>query len=338
MMQNVENSYVQATQSPSEENANAFENAMNVVRTATKEYPLGSLSPSRRRLLESINGSMFYGENLISNVENIVTSSDTPSNAITAIQRFRTTMQEFLPTIHSLNESLDKLGIAIEDIPDDCAEIEILIPATFTDGHLDGLYKEIRYLNTAISDIREVVTSKRAHLDVRSISSGSFELFLVVDITTGAAVLNFVTAVVLLINSILQSRQHKEYLRQQEAPQNIIDDLEKWEKDRIDVKINELRSELINRYDGKEGRRNELDNALARSLNRLADKIDNGMDIDVTTAATPDTNPEGKSEEEQKQIESRRQDIESITSNMNTINLIERNKEPVLELPSSEEE
>ena len=339
LLQNLENTYTQAAQNPSRENASAFDNAKNALRNAAVEFPLGSLSPSRRKLLESIGGSDYYGGNLALRIDDIIASADTPSNAITEIQKLRSGMQEFLPTVQVLNESLDKLGVAVEDIPDDSAEIEILIPESMVDGHLDDFIKETRHLNGVFSDIREVVTGKRTPLDIRSLGSGSLELYLTVDLGTGAVVLNFITAVVLLINGIHQSRQTKESLIQQSAPESMIKGFKSWENERITTKIDELRDEILEHYKGKkEERKHELSNALSKSLNRLADRIDRGMDIDVTTSATVTDNGEGKSPTELEQIEARRRSIESIQKDMNVINQIERNQEPVLQLPVTEEE
>ncbi len=338
LLQNVETAYTQAVQSPSPENASAFDTAMDALRNAAVEFPLGSLSPSRRKLLKAIGGLDYYGDNLARRIDDTIASADTPSNAITEIQQLRSGMQEFLPTVQALNESLNKLGVAVEDIPDDSAEIEILIPKSMVDGHLDGLIKETRYLNGVFLDIREVVTGKRTHLDIRSLGSGSLELYLNVDLNTGAVVLNFITAVVLLINSILQTRQNRESLKQQDAPQNIIKGIKSWEDERISNKIDTLRKEILEHYKGEEARKNELSNALSKSLNRLADRIDRGMDIDVTTSATVTDNGEGKSPTELEQIEAKRRSIESIQKDTNVINQIERNQEPVLQLPVTEEE
>lgn len=338
LLQNVENTHIQAVQNPSPENASAFDVAMDALRNAAVEFPLGSLSPSRRKLLKAIGGLNYYGDNLVRRIDDIIASADTPSNAITEIQQLRSGMQEFLPTVQALDESLSKLGVAVEDIPDDSAEIEILIPKSMVDGHLDGLIKETRYLNVVFLDIREVVTGKRTHLDIRSLGSGSLELYLNVDLNTGAVVLNFITAVVLLINSILQTRQNRESLKQQDAPQNIIKGIKVWEDERINSKIDTLRNEILEHYKGKEERKNELSNALSKSLNRLADRIDRGMDIDVTTSAIVTDNGEGKSPTELEQIEAKRRSIESIQKDTNVINQIERNHEPVLQLPVTEEE
>lgn len=337
LLQNVENTYIRAVQQPSPENASAFNDAKGALRKAAVEFPLGNLSPSRRKLLEAIGGSNYYGDNLTRRLDDIVDSADTPSNAITEIRQLRSGMQQFLATVQTLSENLTKLGVVAEDIPTDSAEIEVLIPEVIVEGSLNGLAKETRYLDAVFSDIREVVTGKRTSLDIRSLGSGSLELYLTVDLPTAAAVLTFVTAVVQLITSILQARRDRESLKKQEAPKAILKDLKNWEEERIKNRIDELRKEMLEHYKGDEGRKNELSNALAKSLNRLASRIDNGMDIDVTTAATVGEKEGDEAAGKSEQIEANRRSIEAIRENTNVINQLERSQEPVLQLLVTEE-
>jgi len=337
LLQNVENTYIQAAQSPSPENASAFDAAKDALRNAAVEFPLGNLSSSRRKLLKSIGGLDYYGDNLVRRVDDIIASAETPSNAIAEIQQLRSGMQVFFPAVQALNENIDKLGVAVEDIPDDSAEIEVLIPRTMVDGYLDEFAKEISRLNRAFLDIQEVVTGERTHLDIRSLGSGSLELYLTVDLNTGAVLLQFMTAVVLLINSILQIRRGRDSFKQLEAPKQILKDIKGWEDEIIKKKIDELRNEILEHYKGGEERKNELSNALSKSLDHLADRIDRGMDIDVTTAATVDEKG-GDETGEVEQIQARRRSIESIRENTNVINQLERSQEPVLQLPVTEED
>lgn len=338
LLQNVTNTYTQSVQTPDPQNAQAFGNASNALHQAADEFPVGSLSPSRRKLLEAIGGSVYYGNNLTLRIHDIISKAETPSNAVVAMQDLQARMTAFFPIVQALDDSLTKLGVGLEDTPKDSAEIEVLIPESMVDGHLDGFAKETSFLNETFSDIREVVTGKRTSLDIRSLGSGSVELYLIVDLATGAQILSFVTAVVLLINSISQTRRNRESLKQQDAPDKIIKDIKSWEDKRIKEQIDKLRDELLEQYTGEEGRKNELSNALSKSLRRLADRIDRGMDIDVTTAATVDEKEGEGSAADAKQISDKRSWIKSINNAADTISQIERNKEPVLQLAISDEQ
>lgn len=338
LLQRLEATYTQSVQAPSPENATAFENAREAIRAATHDFPKGSLTPSRRKMLETIGGTVYYGDNLLNRIQEIITNSDTPSNTVSDIQALRLQAKKFFPALKALNDNLDKLEIGVEDPPSEAAEIEILFPEAMFDGQLRSLVKEARSLENAISDIREVVTGKREPIEIRTLDSGSMDFFLIVDLPTGVQILGFVTAIVLLINSIMQTRINRQSLEQQKLPGKITKDIKSWEEKRIQEKIDELRDELTLKYKGNVGRKNELNNALSKSLKYLANRIDRGMDIDVTTASPVEDTGEEQTEESIKKLKSIRPYIDTIQDNSNTILQVQRNREPVLQLPLSDEE
>jgi len=338
LLQGVESIYTQSVQSPNAQNADAFVNAMNNLSAAALEFPLGSLSPSRRKLLEAIGGTFYYGKNLPQRINDIIANAKTPSETIAEIKKLRTGMAEFLKTVQILDDSLTKLGVGVEDIPQDSAEIEVLIPESMIDGHLNGFIKEVSHLDAVFSDIREVVTGKKTSLDIRSLGSGSAELYLIVDLATGAQVLAFVTAVAVLINNILQIRRDRESFKKRNAPDTIIKELKSWEDKQIKEQIDKLREEMLKNYKGEEARKNELRNALSMRLKRLADRIDRGMDIDVTTAATAEQKEGDESAADAKQIKDKQGYIAFIHEATHHISQLERGQEPVLKLPYTDDD
>ncbi len=337
LLNNIRSTYAASVQNPDPSLAQNFKDALEALRKAVAEYPTSAQSPSRRKILSVIGGLDFYGDNLIQRIEEIISTSTTPSDASAGLQELGSKASDFFPTIQTINDNLEKLNIDIEDAPTDSAEIELLIPESIIDGHLKEFVKETQIIEMAISDIREVVTGERTPLDIRSLSSGSIELYINIDPVTGAAVLNFVGAVVLLINSILQTRKNRESLEQQDAPKDIIKSIKSWEEQRIKKEIDKLTTGLIKQYTGEEGRKNELKNALSLSLKRLANRIDLGMDIDVTTAATAKSTGD-ETTEEGKQTKSKNQSINMIHQSANIINELERTEEPVILLDTKDED
>jgi hypothetical protein len=109
LLQNIESTYVQAVQTPNTDNSTAFENAMELLRSATVECPLDNLSPGRRNLIKAIGGFNYYGDNLLRTVKEIIEKAETPSSAIKDIQKLRMEMQEYLSNVRKLNEGLTKL-------------------------------------------------------------------------------------------------------------------------------------------------------------------------------------------------------------------------------------
>ena len=50
----VKDTYTQSVATPNQPNAEAFDAALNSLKSAASEFPVGSLSPSRRKILENI--------------------------------------------------------------------------------------------------------------------------------------------------------------------------------------------------------------------------------------------------------------------------------------------
>lgn len=337
LLQNVETTYTQSVQSPSPEQAEAFDNAMEALRVASEQSVCTHLTPSRRKILESIGGGFLAGRGLVQSVEKVLNVSRTPSEVVAELQKLRSSLGELVESAESIRSTFSKLNIAVEDTPSDLAEIEILLPKALVDSNLLGLAKEARSLDRALSDIQETATGSRKSVELRSLGSGSIDFYMVVDPIAGAAILTLVTSIVQLINAILQTRKNQHELQQQEVPEAVIQLLRDWEKKRINNELEKIRDALLENYPGDKGRRNELKTALKPSLQLLANRIDRGMDIDVAIGrdvSEVSTEPE----EGQEKAPARTNAIETIRNRSNIIQTLDRSAQPVLELPSASDE
>ncbi len=339
LLRNIENTYTQSVQTPEPVNAQAFNDTIQALNATAEAFPISRLSPSRRKILEAIGGTDYYGDNLLSRINDIISNSSTPSEVLQKIQVFRSKLTDFYPNIQSLDDNLTKLGIVVEEIPRDSAEVEIFIPHSVASGHLDNLRKEARFLNHIISDFQEIATTHRGPLEIRGLNSGSFEIFITVDLITGGHILNFVTAIILLSVSILGARRDRDSLKQRNAPRDIIQNLQVWEETLIKSEIDKLREELLTHFKGKDDRKNELSNSLSQNLKGFVSRIDKGMEVDVATEATDDSIVGDGTPEDIELIEAKNAAIRYIREYKSNIQeLLPSNHEPILQLSSSKEE
>ena len=123
------------------------------------------------------------------------------------------------------------------------------MPGSFV-GHLDAALEEIALLNRALQDVVEVVSGERRPLELRSVGSGSVELFLQVDLVSGATVLGVIKAIVELIKATAQARGHARGLEEEGLPKPTLDDIKAWEKEKIEDELSQLRSGLVKKYPG----------------------------------------------------------------------------------------
>lgn len=88
-------------------------------------------------------------------------------------------------------------------------------------------------------------------------------------------------------------------------------------------------------YTGENGRKNELENSFVIALNKLANRIDKGFNVEIRVEPLPElTEDEEISEEYQAQSEL----INSIKSSAQNIEFIETAGESILELPEKKDE
>lgn len=328
----LQNSYTQSVQSPSSETAEAFTSSKQALDDAILDGECVRLSPSRIAILERIGGKDLCGTGLLEKVNSILASPVTPASAVEALSELRTEATDFYATIATLRDSLDELAIKGERPPSDAAEVEVRIPFDLFSGSLGGFAKEAKSLDRALSDIVESVSGSRPPIAIRTLAGGSVEVFVTVDPVSGVVILTLVTAIVNLINSVLQTRKTRLDLEKDRAPKEVLDPLEKWEQSRVAEELNKLRKEVLAKSKADRGRKNELKNALTVSLQYLADRIDRGMDIEVATLLDASSETESSANDGENvdaKVVAQRQIVEAMNSRRRLL----RADKPVLSLP-----
>jgi hypothetical protein len=174
-----------------------------------------------------------------------------------------------------------------------------------------------------------ISTTRRMPDSIQSFGSGSIDISVQVDLVSGAQVLAFVTAMVQLNTSIVGAGRARAQLEQQEAPAEALQILRNWEGDRISMKLDRLRSGLLEKFRGEDERKNELRNALSSSLKFLADRIDRGLEIAVHSTP-PEEEPAG----EEAGVSAASLEHEKIQQLASVLDKLERPDTPVLQLDS----
>ena len=330
LLTNVETSYTLSVQTPSPATAEAFSTAKKALDDAIHGGECLRLSPSRIAILEKIGAADLCGSGLIKKVDSVLSVAVTPAAAVQGFQELRTRAQKFYQTATTLRDSLTALAVEGERPPTTAAEVEVRLPFKLFEGSLGGFAKELKQLDRAISDIVETVTGARPPINIRTLAGGSVELFVIVDPLSGVAILSLVTAVVTLINSVLQTRRTRLELEKDKAPKEVLEPLAKWEQSRVAEELDRLKDELLDQSKADKGRKNELKKALGDSLRYLADRIDRGMDVEVATlldetasAQSADENAGDSAGAAQKQI----------AQAMKTRRRLLRSDQPILSLP-----
>ena len=272
--------YTQTFQNPSPETASAYEAVEEELKTTIESGQCMLLPPSGIAILERLDAVNLCSNGLLEKVRAIVGSTETPAAKVSQLQQLHQRVDEFAQTATAMRDAMEEVHIQARPIPADTAEIEIRLPSAFIDDSLAGLAREAKRLNGALLDVVECTSDGRPPLKIRSLSSGSVDIFLTIGPPSGAEIAVLIAALLALIDRILQFRKNRTSYADQGAPPDLLLRLEALEEKNRDEELDRLAKNLLAKITNEQ-RRNELGDSVARSVRYLADRLDKGMEVTV---------------------------------------------------------
>ena len=302
---------------------------------AVTDTPSDQFSPAWRQILAEIGGEDLFGSKLKENIEAIFSRNQiTPAVALDELQQLQKRLQAFNTALDQCSTSLKHFKIADEKLaPGEC-EIGVLIPRGAVENKLINFSQELKELDFILNTFSEVTTGTRDGQTIRTISSSDFLVYLDASAPYAACLAVCIERVVALYKQVLEIRKLRQDLKQQGVPAKAMSEIEKYANNVMENGNEKIASEVVNEYHKKNDkeRKNELINAVNISLNKIANRIDRGFNIEVRVAPLPKPNdPEKEDNELRKAVES----IQSAASNMQFMKL---DGKPILKLPEGNEE
>ena len=335
ILQRIGDAYTQTFQSPSPETAKAYEDIEEELKTAITQGQCVSLPPSGMAILERLDALSLCGDGLLRRLREIIQSTETPAAKVTQLQQLHQRVENFAQIAIAMRDAMQAVNIQARPIPADVAEIEIRLPTAFIKDSLRVFAKESERLDRALLDVVECASSARPPLKLRSLSSGSVEIFVTIDPQSGAAIASLITALLVLVDRIFQLRKNRSSYEKQEAPPDLLKRLEALENEERDKELDRLAKNILAKITD-EHRRNELNDSVNKSVRYLADRLDKGME--VTVAVLPSAVPEEEPAPDGKGRISVERANWVIAQTMKEGRQIERQSRPVLALPPSDED
>ena len=286
-------------------------------------------------ILERLDALSLCGDGLLRRLREIIQFTETPAAKVTQLQQLHQQVEKFAQTAVAMRDAMQAVNIQARPIPADAAEIEIRLPTAFIEDSLSGFAKESERLDRALLDVVECASSARPPLKLRSLSSGSVEIFLTIDPQSGAAIASLITALLVLVDRILQLRKNRSSYEKQEAPPDLLKRLEALEEEARDKELDGLAKNLLGNITD-EPRRHEPNDSVNKSVRYLADRLDKGME--VTVAVLPSAVPEEEPAPDREGRISIERANWMIAQTMKEGRRIDRQSRPVLALPSSDED
>ncbi len=209
----------------------------------------------------------------------------------------------------------------------------MLIPRGEVDNQLVSFANELKELSFILNQFSEVATGAPDSLEIKTISSTDLLVYLNAGIPFGACLAVAIERIVALYKSLLEIRKLQVDIRKQGVPDDATKGIEEYANRHMEEGIEKLSVEIISEfYKGKDGgRRNELTSAIKISLNRIANRIDRGYNIEVRCEPPATNDPKAQSDEMKTAVSQ----VLAASSNMQFLKLEGR---PLLRLPEKRDE
>ncbi|WP_179349772.1 hypothetical protein [Winogradskyella pacifica] len=296
---------------------------------ANSEY--NNYSPSWKEIIEEISENVLFGIPLKKEIKEILSSNAiTPAKALEDIKSIFNNLQAFQTATKSTLTGFKTLGIEEEDLEQGECELGYTIPRNYVENKLSELKNEIGELNFILNNISEAVTGEKQEYKVKTISSSDFLLYVIIGLQVADVLSKATERILNHYKQILEIKVLRNQLKEKGVPASKTKSIETHANGMMRDEIKAIAKEVIaEHYEGENGRKNELENGLIISLNKLANRIDKGFNVEIRVESLPEPEEE---EESTAEYEAKSELINSIKESSRKIEFIDTGGESILKL------
>lgn len=281
-------------------------------------------------LINEVGGENLFGNELKRKIENIfATNQITPASALEDIKTIVRKSENFKTSIDNLLSAYISLNIGAEDLEAGKCELGYTIPRLYVKNELKSLNKEVTELNFILTTLSEAVTGEKTEFEVRTISSSEFLFVVGVGIYLAKVVSEVVEKIIVNYKNILEIKKLRNELKAAGVADKDTKGIEQHVNKLMKKEITLLTNEIIAKTPIEDDhRKNELINGVTIALNKIANRIDCGFNIEIRVKELP----EAKDTENKELIDM----INVIKSNSKIMEFIKSDGQPILQLNESE--
>ena len=275
---------------------NVLTNSLNVLYDALSDSPSDSFSPVYRQTLEEIDGANLLGENIAERVRKILERNQiTPASALEEIREILEAFKQFKSAIDNIVEGFQSLHVGSEELePGEC-ELGILVPRHAVKSNLNLFGKELQELNFIFGTFSEVASGQRENYQIKSISSTNLAVFLALVPSVAACIAYAAEKIINLYKTLLEIRIYKAKLKAIGLNETAMKGITNHANSFMDKGIKKISVEVINNFfvGNDQDRKNELKNGVTIALNKIANRIDEGFNLEIRIEPLPEPEEEG---------------------------------------------
>ena len=333
LVQNVQNDLQNQVNSPSEPTYQTSLVAnLEILYNRLERTDYNNYSPSWKEIIKDISGENLFGIELKEKLQLIFAQNTiTPAKALEDLKGIYFNLETFQTAIKSLLSSFEILYIEEEELEPGQCELGYTIPRLYVHNKLSSLKKEISELNFILNSISEAVTGEKQEYEVKTISSSDFLLYILIGLGVADVLSKATERILNHYKQILEIKQLRNQLKEKGIPASKTKAIEIHTNGMMEDEIKKIAKEVVEQYVKKDnGRKNELENSVVISLNKLANRIDNGFNVEIRVEPLPAPKED---EVVSKDMQVKRDLVKSIQASAKNIEYIETNGQSILELP-----
>ena len=299
--------------------------------------PVDDFSPAWRDAMEKLSVSDEFGEKLEARVRCIFERNQiTSQTALEEMKELHEDLSETETQLSALVSGLEYFGVGEDELETDECEVGIIIQRVYVKDNLKAFGAELIELEKSLLVFSELATGQREPLEIRQISSSELSVFLDYIPEIGACIAIAVERIVALYKQLLEIKKLKKDLVAQEVPEDKLAGIEEHAASIVSPKLDDLANELMEKFGSHldPSRKNEVSIEVRHSLNKIANRIDRGFNIELRVSEQAQDEEDKKTEGAQSQAAARQQILDSASS----IEYLEQVGEPVLFLPENNDE
>jgi len=299
--------------------------------------PVDDFSPAWRDAMEKLHVSEEFGEKLEARVRGVFERNQiTPQTALEQMKKLQDDLSGTESQLTGLVNGLEYFGVGEDELETNECEVGIVIPRAYVKDNLKAFGAELIELEKSLLVFSELATGQREPLEIRQISSSELSVFLDYMPEIGACIAIAIERIVALYKQLLEIKKLKKELVAQEVPEEKLTGIEEHAASIVSPKLDELANELMEKYGSHLDpvRKNEVSIEVRHSLNKLANRIDRGFNIELRVSEQAHDEGAEETEDAQAQAAARQQILDSASS----IEYLEQVGEPVLFLPENSDE
>lgn len=330
----LQNMVSQPQQPTYQEQVSSFKKALQKKLTTANS---NDFSPAWKQSIDELGIQKYLGSQLADKIEAIFQENQiTPSVALSEIQQLLQKVSALSITLDQLVLGFGNFNLGHEVLNPGEGEVGIMLPRAYLDNRFDKLAKEFKEINSILSTISEVATGKTEHFEIRSLSTSDPFVLLGASIGVLASIALTIKPIISAYKEILEVRLLHAQLAEKKVASERLKGVEDHTAEIMSKAIEEIKTELLARSPLQDnGRKNELSNALGAALNKLANRIDRGFNIEIRVE--PIKTEEGEEEEEGLSDTEKedRKNVQIIFEAMKTLEFMHPDGTPILHLPEN---